>query len=320
MPEAIALGELLIDFVSLDRDRPLSALPRFVGAAGGSAANVAVGLARQGVTAGFIGLVGEDPFGQFLRETMETEGVEVSHLRVHPTARTTLAFLATRSDGRKDISFYRHPGADMMLSRQDVEAGYVREARLFHFGAVSLSRSPAREATLFAARSAHEAGLLVSYDPNWRPTLWDDPEEARRVIWEAMPCADVVHCAEEEWEFVTGTEELEAGAHRILSEGPDLVAVTQGPGGCYLDNGSVRGQIAGFTVEVTDATGAGDAFVAAMLAQLLRETTPIRELPEARLRAIIGYANAAGALTCTKPGVIPSLPTRAEVEGFLSRL
>lgn len=325
MPEAIALGELLIDFVSLDQDQPLSVLPRFIGAAGGAPANVAVGLARQGVTAGFIGMVGDDPFGQFLRRTLEQEGVDVSHLRRHDTARTTLAFIASRSDGRKDLSFYRNPGADMMLRPEDIEEAYLDAARLFHFGSVSLSRPPAREATMVAARAAREAGLLISFDPNWRPTLWEDHAEAKRVIWEAMPLAEVVHCAEEEWEFVTGVTDLETGARRIFGtrtaggRGPALVVVTQGESGCYYDNGVVRGQVPGFEVEVADATGAGDAFVAAMLAQLLRRPTAALELSEARLQEIMRYANAAGALACIRAGVIPSLPREDQVAGLLRR-
>ena len=319
MPDAIALGELLVDFVSVVPDAPLSVLPRFVGAAGGAPANVAVGLARHGVSSGFVGTVGDDPFGEFLRRTLDVEGVDVSHLNRHGAARTTLAFIATRGDGRKDISFYRHPGADMMLLPQDIDSVYLRTARLFHFGSVSLSMPPAREATQHAARVAREAGLLISYDPNWRPTLWSDQAEARQLIWEAMPLADIVHCAEEEWEYVTGTADLVAGAARVLSEGVKLVVVTQGERGCYYDTGAARGQVNGYAVEVVDPTGAGDAFVAALLAQLLRSPIPAPEMGENHLREIMGYANAAGALTCTRAGAIPSLPRAGEVEAFLSR-
>jgi fructokinase len=317
MPEAIALGELLIDFVSIEKDVSLASLPSFAGAAGGGPANVAVGLARLGITCGFIGKVGDDPFGDFLRQTIEQEGVETSGLRRGEGVRTTLAFVATRSDGQKDICFYRNPGADMLLNAQEVNLVYLQSAKLFHFGGVSLSKSPAREATLHAALLAKGNGLLVSYDPNWRPTLWDDPVMARGRLWEAFPTAQVVHCAQEEWEFLTGTADLEAGAQRILQAGPQLVVVTQGEAGCYYDNGSARGQVSGFQVEVVDPLGAGDAFVAAMLSRL-RTAGPARELSAEQLREIMVYANAAGALTCTKRGVIPALPTAAEIEAFLS--
>jgi len=318
MPEAVTLGELLIDFVSTDKDVSLTDLPAFGGAAGGAPANVAVGLARLGVSAGFIGKVGQDPFGEFLRRTLDRAGVDTDFLRVDLGARTTLAFVATRSDGRKDICFYRNPGADMLLTAEEINRDYLQSARLLHFGSVSLSRSPAREATIHAALLARKAGLLVSYDPNWRPTLWQDHREANGRIWEAMPFADIVHCAEEEWEFITGAADLESGAHKILDAGPSLVVVTRGRRGCYYDNGKSRGEVPGFAVELVDPLGAGDAFVAAMLSQLIYGPRD-RKLTDARLRGVMTYANAAGALTCTRRGVIPALPTARDLEEFLGR-
>ncbi len=317
MPEAISLGELLVDFVSIDNDVSLAELPTFAGAAGGAPANVAVGLAKLGVSSGFIGKVGSDPFGEFLRRTLDREGVDTHLLRLAEGARTTLAFVASRSDGQKDICFYRNPGADMLLTAEEVTPGYLQGARLFHFGSVSLSRSPAREATLHAALLARNSGLVVSYDPNWRPTLWGDPREANGRIWEAMALADIVHCAEEEWEFITGTEDLEAGARRILAAGAKLVVVTLGARGCYFDDGVSRGTVAGFSVDVVDPLGAGDAFVAGMLSHLTYAPKDAK-LPEGQLRDVMRYANAAGALTCTRRGVIPALPKAAEVEAFLN--
>ncbi len=317
MPEAITLGELLIDFVSVEKDISLANLPTFSGAAGGAPANVAVGLARLGVSAGFIGKIGHDPFGEFLRRTLDREGVDIELLRVSEGARTTLAFVASRSDGQKDICFYRNPGADTLLTAEEVSPRYLESGRLFHFGSVSLSKSPAREATMHAALIARRAGLLVSYDPNWRPSLWSDPREANGRIWEAMALADVVHCAEEEWEFLTGTADLTEGARRILQAGPLLVVVTLGARGCYFDDGITRGEAPGFAVEVVDPLGAGDAFVAAMLSQVMYAPKGAK-LSEAQLREIMTYANAAGALTCMRSGVIPALPTADELERFLA--
>ena len=317
MPEAVTLGELLIDFVSVDKDVALASLPGFSGAAGGAPANVAVGLAKLGVSSGFIGKVGKDPFGEFLRRTLADAGVDTELLRVSEGARTTLAFVASRSDGRKDICFYRNPGADTLLTAEEVSVSYLKGARLFHFGSVSLSRSPAREATIHAAVLARRAGLLVSYDPNWRPTLWEDEWEAKGRIWEAMGFADIVHCAEEEWEFITGETDLTAGARKILDAGPGLVVVTRGDNGCYFDNGEVRGELAAFPVEVVDPLGAGDAFVAGMLSQFTYAPR-IRELTREQLERVMRYANAAGALACTRIGVVPALPTARELEQFLA--
>jgi len=316
MPEAIALGELLVDFVSIDKDVGLAELPGFAGAAGGAPANVAVGLSRMGVTAGFIGKVGADPFGDFLRRTLLSAQVEVTHLRAAEGVRTTLAFVATRSDGKKDICFYRNPGADAQLTPEELDVGYLRSARLFHFGSVSLSASPAREATLAAAQEARASGLLVCYDPNWRPGLWEGQGEARATVQAALPLAHVVHCAEEEWEFVAGTADLAEGARRMLALGPELVVVTQGERGCYFDNGEGRGSVGGFAVTVVDPLGAGDAFVAALLSRLIGLSRP-GKLDRGELAEIMRFANAAGALTCTKRGVIPSLPTAQQVAAFM---
>jgi fructokinase len=268
------------------------------------------------VTAGFIGKVGRDPFGEFLRRTLEREGVDTHLLRLTEGARTTLAFNATRSDGQKDICFYRNPGADVLLTAEEVSPTYLRTARLFHFGSVSLSHPPAREATLHSALMARNAGLLVSYDPNWRPTLWDDARQANGLIWEGMALADVVHCAEEEWEFITGAPGLEAGAGKILAIGPRLVVVTLGERGCYYDDGDHRGQAPGFAVDVVDPLGAGDAFVAALLSHLVYAPKQAK-LSDEQLGEIMQYANAAGALACTKRGVIPALPRPPELEAFL---
>lgn len=315
MVDAITLGELLIDFVSTTVDIPLGECPSFVKAPGGAPANVAVGLSKLGVKTGFIGRVGDDPFGHFLRDTLAREGVDTSHLKLDSEARTTLAFVANRSDGRKEISFHRNPGADQRLCIDDIDSDYIKRARLFHFGSVSLSHSPSREATMHAAQLARDAGLLVSYDPNWRPPLWDDIEDGRRWIWNAMPLAHIVKLAEEEWEFVTGTANFADGARIVMEQGVQLVIVTRGANGAWFTNGKESRYVEPFRVEVVDPLGAGDGFVAAMLAQLMN--VDIEQINADELYEIIRIANAAGALTCTRMGVIPALPTKEQLNAFL---
>ena len=316
MPKAICIGELLIDFVSTTPDVALAEAPGFVKAPGGAPANVAVGLAKLGVDAGFIGKVGADAFGDFLREVLQQNGVDTAYLIAGETSRTTLAFVATRSDGMKDITFYRHPGADIQLAPDEIDIGYIQSAELFHYGSVSLSHSPSREATLHAIRSAKASGARLSYDPNLRLMLWDDAANAKRWIWEVMPYADVVKISDEEWEFVTGDADFEQGIERILGRGVKLLVVTLGERGCYYTNGFANGFVDGFTVDVVDTLGAGDAFVAAMLAQL-RQYMDLTALEQKQLDPIMRYANAAGALATQKVGVIPSLPTPSEIENFL---
>jgi fructokinase len=316
MPKALCIGELLIDFVSTTPDVTLAEAPGFVKAPGGAPANVAVGLAKLGVDAGFIGKVGADPFGNFLTETLQRNNVDTAYLIAGETSRTTLAFVATRSDGMKDITFYRHPGADIQLSPNEIDVDYIHSAELFHYGSVSLSHSPTREATLKAIQYAKSAGAFISYDPNLRLMLWDNADDAKHWIWEVMPHADVVKISEEEWEFVTGDIELKQGVERILGLGVKLLVVTLGERGCYYTNGNVEGSVDGFAVEVVDTLGAGDAFVAAMLTQLMTHAD-IESLEKDKLDAIMRYANAAGALATQKVGVIPALPTHSEIERFL---
>ncbi|MDE0468682.1 MAG: PfkB family carbohydrate kinase [Candidatus Poribacteria bacterium] len=316
MPKALCIGELLIDFVSTTPDVTLTEAPGFVKAPGGAPANVAVGLAKLGMDAGFIGKVGADAFGDFLRETLQQNGVNTDYLIAGEGSRTTLAFVATRSDGMKDITFYRHPGADIQLSPNEINIDYIQSAELLHYGSVSLSHSPSREATLHAIQSARAGGARLSYDPNLRLMLWDSARDAKRWIWEVMPYADVVKISEEEWEFVTGDADFEQGIKRILGLGVKLLVVTLGERGCYYTNGFAEGFVDGFIVNVVDTLGAGDAFVAAMLTQL-SQYMDLTALVKGQLDPIMRYANAAGALATQKVGVIPALPTPADIESFL---
>ncbi len=316
MPKALCIGELLIDFVSTTPDVTLAEAPGFVKAPGGAPANVAVGLAKLDIDAGFIGKVGADPFGDFLSETLQQNSVDTKYLIAGETSRTTLAFVATRSDGMKDITFYRHPGADIQLSPDEIDTDYIKSADLFHYGSVSLSHSPTREATLKAIQTAKDTDTFISYDPNLRLMLWDNANDAKHWIWEVMPHADVVKISEEEWEFITGDTELAAGIEQILGLGVKLLVVTLGERGCYYTNGNVDGYVDGYAVEVVDTLGAGDAFVAAMLSQLIKHTE-LSSLTNDELDDIMRYANAAGALATQKVGVIPALPTHAEIAQFL---
>ena len=321
MADVVCFGELLIDMVG-EADASLQDAPRFLKAPGGAPANVAVGLSRLGLSSRFIGQVGHDPFGDFLIETVAREGVDTSYLLQSEIARTTIAFVATRTDGRKDICFYRNPGADVLLSAAEIRPTMFEDARLFHCGSVSLSRSPCREAQYHAAEMARERGLLISFDPNWRPGVWHDHELAGDLITLMMSLSDVVKIADEEWEFVTGTTDFSEGAQKIRRFGPKLIVITRGADGAYFnaqtpDGETVEGEVAGFKTQAVDTLGAGDSFVAGLLHQLLQYPVLDDALNERSLQQAVRFANACGALATQKAGAIPSLPTKNEVEGFM---
>lgn len=323
MPDVICLGELLIDLVSTTTDLPLADCPAFQKVPGGAPANVAVALARLGIDTGFVGKVGDDPFGALLIRTLQEVGVDTSRLMTGRRVRTSLAFVARRSDGTKDLAFWRHPGADLLLTVDELDFSYLLSASVFHFGSVSLSHFPVREATLAAAHRAHESGLLVSYDPNVRLPLWDSAEEARTWIWHAMKFAQVVKLAAEEWEFVTGTTDFLEGARKVRAEGPLLVVQTRGEDGCAFATDAVHDEVPGFSVNTVDSLGAGDAFVAAMLHGLmgLRADQPpgfLATLAGEQLTTVFRFANAAGALTTTRVGAIPAMPEALSIRRMLA--
>jgi fructokinase len=320
MPSIIALGEALIDFVSLEKGVDLEHAPGFEKAAGGAPANVAAGVAILGASAGFIGKVGDDFCGHFLRETLFDAGVNLDNFLLDPDHHTQLAFVTVLADGSPDFTFYVPTSADTQLSPGDLLSGYLAGADIFHFGSISLINEPIRLATFRAIELAADAGALISYDPNLRPPLWPDLKTALREITGAIELCDVMKLSEAELQFITGQDDLARGAAEILVKGPELVAVTVGAAGCYYMNAQSQGALQGFVVPVEETTGCGDAFVAGMLVKLLelmREGREPGDLGDEELISVFAFANAAGALTATGKGAIPSLPPRDEVEEFL---
>ncbi len=316
MLDLIACGELLIDFVSTEAGVTLAEAPAFKKAAGGAPANVAVGVARLGYRAGFLGQVGDDDFGYFLADTLAQSGVDTGGLRFSAEARTALAFVSLRADGERSFMFYRHPSADMLWRPEDVDAAYASGTRIFHYGSISLIGEPSRSATLAALSTARAGGALISYDPNLRLALWPSSEAARKGMLAGWQYADLAKVSEEELAFLTGENDLERGARALWHDQLKLLVITRGPAGCTYFTPNSRGQLPGFAVEAVDTTGAGDGFVAGVLAGLLDHglcwDKPI-------LEQALRLGNAVGALTTTQRGAIPALPTRDAVDTFLRK-
>src|SRR5262245_35734795 len=320
-PQVVCLGEALIDFVADTAGVSLAECPGFRKAPGGAPANVAVGLARLGVPAAFVGKVGDDPFGRFLRDTFADAGVDTASVLLSREARTGLAFVSLMKNGERDFMFYRHPSADMLLRWDEIPDTLFAGARVLHHGSITLIGEPSRTATVVAAAHAREAGCLVSYDVNLRLPLWESEAAAREGIKDGLTGVHIIKVSEEEGEFLFDTRTPEETASKLLPGGARLVVVTRGAAGVYCrwwwGDQLQELHVPGFAVDVVDTTGAGDGFVAALLAGVLEETA-LEQIPPERMRAILTLANAVGALTCTRKGAIPALPTRAQVDRFLA--
>jgi fructokinase len=262
-----------------------------------------------------MGMVGKDGFGHFLADTLRRAGVDVSPLRFTARAHTALAFVSLRGDGEREFLFYRSPSADMLMAPEDVDEAVIRSARAFHFGSISLIAEPARAATLHAVSLARRHDALVTYDPNLRVALWPDADAARKGMRLGLAEAEIVKIGDEELVFLTGDHDLFAAARSLWSPRLRLMAITRGSAGCVWLTRDAQGEVPGFGVAAVDTTGAGDAFMAGLIAGLLAERGIPRE--PSRLDALCRFANAAGALTTTGRGAIPSLPTRDAVEALL---
>jgi fructokinase len=316
MAAVVCLGELLVDLVPTVTPTTLQDAPAFEKAAGGAPANVAVGLARLGTTSAFMGKVGNDPFGRFLARTLEDAGVDTLPLRFTDRARTALAFVSLRADGEREFLFYRQPSADMLLEPADLDERAFEGAGIFHYGSISLIAEPCRSATLEAIRIALRRGLLLSCDPNLRLPLWPDAAAARAGMRDAIAQAEIVKLSQEEVHFLTGTDDPQEGGARLLGPRTRLLVVTRGAAGCLLLGQGGPILVPGFAVEAIDTTGAGDGFVAGLLDGILRNPGALAD--GSGLAGIARFATAMGALTTTRRGAIPALPTRAEVEAFLA--
>lgn len=316
MFDVVALGELLIDFTPAGTSGQGAAL--FARNAGGAPANVLAMLSTLGKKTAFIGKVGRDSFGRFLKQTVADRGIDVSHLIESPQEPTTLAFVQLDEAGDRSFEFYRRQSADVMLRPEEVSRQLLEQCRLFHFGSVSMTAEPARSATLFAAREARRLGKLVSYDPNFRPALWSSPDDAVSIMASGLDYADIVKVSDDEVALLTGETDYLRGARALVRRGAKLALVTAGPQGTwYASAAGCGGHVPSFRVPAIDTTGAGDTFLGTLLSQILDQALPPEALSDAQLRGIIRYANAAGALSTTGMGAIASMPTRQQIEKCL---
>lgn len=312
MIDITAVGEILIDLTQSGVNE--LGIPEFAANPGGAPANLAVAAARLGASAAFIGKVGTDSFGTFLRNTLMENHVDVSGMVTDEVSRTTLAVVAVDKTGERTFSFYRDPSADVNLRAEEISEEQLKNTRFLHFGSVSLTTDPARTATLHAAKTAKANGALISYDPNYRASLWPDEQTAIARMMEPLEMVDVLKVSDEELPLLTGTEDLDAGSAMLAAKGIRLVLVTLGANGAYYRFGEETGHVPGVKVTVGDTNGAGDTFFGATLAQLSKLES-LDALTGETLRKILTVSNKAAAITTSRRGAIPAMPTAEEVFG-----
>lgn len=304
----LSFGELLIDFVAQETGVTVGDASGFVKAPGGAPANVAAAVARLGGRGAFMGQLGEDPFGHYLAGVLAAERVDIRGITFSSEARTALAFVSNTADGDRSFMFYRHPSADMLMQPAAVDTAIIDAYQAFHYGSITFICEPAASALRLALDHALAADKFISYDPNLRLPLWASEAAAKAGMLAGLDYANLLKISEEELHFLSGGD---VGV--LWRERMQLICVTYGAAGAaaYLRDGSCI-KAEGYAVRALDTTGAGDAFVAAMLTSILAHKNDWRE----HLPQILDFANAVGALTCLQKGAIPSLPTRDAALAF----
>ena len=308
--DVIALGELLIDFTMNGQSEQGNNM--FEACPGGAPCNVLALLNKMGKKTAFIGKVGKDQFGALLRDTITEAGIDASNLMVNENVNTTLAFVHTFPDGDREFSFYRNPGADMMLTADEVNPEVVKDTKVFHFGTLSMTHEGVREATKKAVETAKANGCLVSFDPNLRPPLWSSLDLAKEQMEYGFGKCDILKISDNEIQFVSGKEDYDEGiAYLQETYNIPLILLTMGKDGSRAYYKGMRVERPGFSVKAIETTGAGDTFCGSSLNYLVDHD--FENLTEEQLGEMLTFANAAAALVTTKKGAIKAMPVKEEV-------
>lgn len=317
MFDVTALGELLIDFtengVSENGNPLLEANP------GGAPCNVLAMLNKLGRKTAFIGKVGNDNFGRFLADTVRRSGTDITNLVYNDTVPTTLAFVHTLAEGEREFSFYRQPGADMTLAKEEVMTDIIESSRIFHFGTLSSTHQGVREATRFAVEFAKEKGLLISFDPNLREPLWESLDDAKREIEYGLSKCDILKISDNELEFVTDTRDYDEGIRRIREKYDiPLIFLTLGKDGSRAYYKDIRVESPAYQgVNAVEKTGAGDTFEGCALDFVLEYG--IDGFDESKLSELLDFANTGAAIITTRKGALTVMPDKMEIDRILNK-
>lgn len=282
---------------------------------GGAPANVLVSATKLGSKTAFIGKAGQDMHGEFLRRTLEEESVNTEGFVLDNDSFTTLAFVDLDENGERHFSFARKPGADTRLTEEEMNLEIIKDSKIFHVGSLSLTHEPSRSTTFYGIQKAREEGVLISYDPNYRASLWESKEHAIEQMKQIVP--DVMKISDEETDLLTSHKDYESAAQELFQRGVKIVVVTIGSKGAYVYNKEGGTHVSGFKSEVVDTTGAGDAFWGGFLHKIADTEKSLEELSLAEIAQYAKFANAVASLCVEGSGAIPSMPT---LDSVMSRL
>lgn len=314
MYDVTAMGEMLIDFTMNGQSEQGNNM--FEACPGGAPCNVLAMLNKLGRKTAFIGKVGQDQFGRLLKETIEELGIEAKSLILDEEINTTLAFVHTFPDGDREFSFYRKPGADMMLSEDEVDYEMIRQSKVFHFGTLSMTDEPVRTATKKALETAKEAGCLITFDPNLREPLWKSLDDAKKAMEYGFEYCDMLKISDNEIQFISGKEDYDEGIKYLQDKYHiPVIFLTMGKEGSRAYYKDMRVEREGFTVKAIETTGAGDTFCGCAINGLLQYG--IEGLTEEVLGDILTYANAGAALITLKKGAIRSMPEPEQIDEMI---
>lgn len=314
--DVIALGELLIDFAVTGHSEQGNTL--FEACPGGAPCNVLAMLNKLGRKTAFLGKVGDDTFGRELKAILVEKGIDASHLYFDSKVHTTLAFVQTGENGERDFSFYRNPGADIMLNEDEVDEAFLKQAKVFHFGTLSMTHDGVRAATKKALKIAKESGMLISFDPNLRPPLWESLDFAREQMEYGFQFCDVLKISDNEIQFVTGEEDYDAGIRKLQERYHiPLIFLTMGGEGSRAYYKDLRVVCDAVHCKPIETTGAGDTFCGSAIHGVLENG--LENLTKEKLKGILQFANAAAAIVTTRKGAIRAMPEVDEVQALVAK-
>lgn len=313
MPKLIAIGELLIDFIPQQKGRKLKEVEGFDRVAGGAPANVAACVAKLGQRSVLLTQVGKDAFGDHLINVIQTSGVDTRHIRQTEEALTALAFVSLDSHGERDFSFYRNPSADMMYQKEYIDPSLFQTGDVLHFCSVDLIDSPMKEAHRFAIGISHQHQMIVSFDPNLRFPLWKDLDAYRKTILEFLPMAHLLKISHDEIEFITGSVIREESIRFLFQGCVETIIITEGPVGATIYTKDRQFFVPSIKTDVVDTTGAGDAFIGAVISEILSRNAKPETLGKVIHEDMILFAHRVSSHVIARYGAIPSMPKRDEI-------